>query len=128
MTSTPPGWYAGGTTGEERWWDGVAWTAYARPAAPPMTVVPRTSTFWSGSKDGSLVAAILCAVLTIPSLLATVFALLSGSIMFLAPGLAFCVFVAFAIIMFLNWRGLSSNERIRREQGTMVQPTPPAGS
>ena len=33
----PPGWYGGGVAGEERWWDGAAWTAHARPVGATST-------------------------------------------------------------------------------------------
>jgi len=111
MTSTPPGWYNSGIPGEERWWDGQAWTASARPAASGI-VAPNT--FWRGSKDGSLIGAILCGVFALVAFIATMLALLSGSITFLAPALATLAGLAFAVILFLNYRGLSRYEALRR--------------
>ena len=111
----PPGWYSNGVAGEERWWSGVDWTAHARPA--PVHVVPgqgTPSTFWSGSKNGSLVGAVVCAVIAVLAGFGTLLALLSGTIMFLAPALCMVACIAFAVILLLNYRGLSRNEAIAR--------------
>lgn len=126
--TTPPGWYEGGVPGEQRWWDGVGWTAYARPTP---TVGPATpSTFWSGSKDGSLIGAILLAVIAIPTFFIAVFTTVTAGLVGALPGLAFLAFAAFAVILFLNWNGLRKNEQIRaRQQGVQPQVVPrPPGS
>ena len=114
MTIAPPGWYSSGNPGEERWWDGQAWTSNSRPASPGLAGASQPSTFWRGSKDGSLIGAILCAVFAFVAFGATILALLSGSITFLAPALATLSGVAFAVILFLNYRGLARNEALRR--------------
>ena len=121
-----PGWYPGSVPGEERWWDGTAWTAYARPAAAPGqpagNTAPQRAGIWRGSKEGSLIVAILCVALTFPTGLAVVWGLLSGSIAFLIPGLAWLMFVAFAVLLFLNYFGLRRQEAAIRQAAT-VQPT-----
>lgn len=33
----PPGWYPGEVQGQERYWDGVAWTSQVRASEPPRT-------------------------------------------------------------------------------------------
>jgi hypothetical protein len=90
------------------------------PVQAPAPVVPvqqRTaSTFWSGSRDGSLIGAIVCAVIAVFAAFGTLLALLSGTIMFLAPALCMVTCIAFAVILLLNYRGLSRNEAIAREQ------------
>jgi hypothetical protein len=112
---TPPGWYPSGVPGEERWWSGVDWTAHARPTPAPVAPVQGTpSTFWSGSKNGSLIGAIVCAVIAVFAGFGTLLALLGGTIMFLAPALCMVACIAFAVILFLNYRGLSRNEEIAR--------------
>ena len=112
----PPGWYPSGVPGEERWWSGVDWAAHARSTPEPAVVGQRpASTFWSGSKDGSLAGAIVCAVIAVGAGFGTLLALLSGTIMFLAPALCMIACAAFAVILFLNYRGLSRNEAIARE-------------
>lgn len=82
-----------------------------------MTVAPgqrATSTFWSGSRNGSLVGAIICSVIAVFAAFGTLLALLSGTIMFLAPALCMVACLAFAVILFLNYRGLGRNEAIVR--------------
>jgi hypothetical protein len=110
----PPGWYPSGVAGEERWWSGVDWTAHARPTPVPVVSAQRPSAFWSGSKTGSLVGAIVCSVIAVFSAFATLLALLAGTIMFLAPALCMVASIAFGVILFLNYRGLSRNEAIAR--------------
>jgi hypothetical protein len=110
-----PGWYPSGVAGEERWWSGADWTAYTRPTPVPVVSTQRPSAFWSGSKTGSLVGAIVCAVIAVIAVFAgfgTFLALLAGTIMFLAPALCMVACIAFAVILFLNYCGLSRNEAI----------------
>jgi hypothetical protein len=109
-----PGWYPSGVAGEERWWSGADWTAHTRPTPVPVVSTHRPSTFWSGSKTGSLIGAIVCAVVAVLAGLGTLLALLAGPIMFLAPALCMVACIAFAVILFLNYRGLSRNEAIAR--------------
>ena len=109
----PPGWYADGVSGDERWWSGVDWTAHTRPTPPPVASGQGTpSTFWTGSKNGSLIGAIVCAMIAVLAAFGTLLALLSGTIMFLARAFCMVVCLAFAVILFLNYRGLSRNEAI----------------
>ena len=75
-----------------------------------------TQRVWSGSKNGSLIGAIVCAVIAVLAGFGTLLALLSGTIMFLAPALCTVACIAFAVILFLNYRGLSRNEEIARGQ------------
>jgi hypothetical protein len=111
----PPGWYPNGAPGEERWWSGVDWTGHSRQAPEPVAPGQRgASTFWSGSKTGSLVGAVVCAVIAFFAAIGTLLALLSGTIMFLAPALCMVACIAFSVILFLNYRGLSRNEAITR--------------
>lgn len=129
--NTPPGWYEGGVPGEQRWWDGVAWTAHARPtpAAPPAPgTVPNK--FWNGSKDGSLTAAIVLGCFAVVAFFGTLLALLAGPIAALAPGLAFLGSGTLSVVFFLNWNGLKRNEQIiRSQQGDtpVIVPDPPQG-
>lgn len=113
----PPGWYPSGVPGEERWWSGVDWTEHARPT--PAVVAPGERTvnaFWTGSKDGSLIGAIVCVVVAVGAGFATLLALLAGTIAFLAPALCMVVCIGFAVLLFLNYRGLSRNEEITRSR------------
>jgi hypothetical protein len=111
-----PGWYPSGVAGEERWWSGADWTAHARPTPVPIVSTQRPSAFWSGSKTGSLVGAIVCAVIAVFAGFGTLLALLAGTIMFLAPALCTVMCIAFAIVLFLNYRGLNRNEAIERSR------------
>jgi len=109
---TPPGWYPSGVPGEERWWSGVDWTTHVRPTPSPAVADQRApGTSWTGNKNGSLVGAIVCSAVAIPAALATLLALLSGTIMFLAPAFCTLVCIGLAVLLFLNYRGLSRNER-----------------
>jgi hypothetical protein len=119
----PPGWYPSAIEGEERWWSGVDWTAHARPTPVPVVPGPRaTGTVWSGSKNGSLIGGVVCAVIAVFAAFGTLLALLSGTIMFLASALCMVACIAFSVILFLNYRGLSRNEAIARGDGARVDP------
>jgi hypothetical protein len=111
----PPGWYPSGVPGEERWWTGSGWTAHARPAPGPVVPGQRASnTFRSGSKNGSLVGAIVCAVIAVVAGFATLIALFSETVMFLAPALCSVACLAFSVILFFNYRSLSRAEDASR--------------
>jgi hypothetical protein len=51
----PPGWYASGIPGEERWWSGVEWTEFTRPIGG----VKKKGIEPGGTFVGSLVAGIV---------------------------------------------------------------------
>jgi len=112
--AVPPGWYPSGVHGEERWWSGVDWTGHTRPASLPVVAGQRAGTFWAGSKNGSLIGAIVCAAIAVMAACGTLLAVYARTIMFLAPALCMVACIAFAVILFLNYRGLSRNEAIAR--------------
>jgi hypothetical protein len=128
-SNTPPGWYEGGVAGEQRWWDGAAWTAHARPtpaAAPAPGTVPNR--FWNGSKEGSLTAAILLGCFAVVAFFGTLLGMLAGPIGALPPGIAFLGSATLSVVFFLNWNGLKRNEQIVRSQQSGqpdTVPTPP---
>lgn len=61
-----------------------------------------------------MIGAILLAIVAGFALLGTLLAVLSGTIMFLAPAFAVVTCAAFSIVLFLNYRGLSRNEATAR--------------
>ena len=110
--AVPAGWYATQLPGEERWWDGGAWTSHTRPAPTTQQAVPSLRTeLRRGSKEGSLIMAIFAAVLAIPTSLIALWALASGSV---APFLVNCLLVlilaAGSVYAFMSFL------RIKREQ------------
>ena len=132
-----PGWYRTRVAGEERWWDGAAWTLHARPgpgpgpaqvAAPDRPVANRApNSFWRGSKEGSLIVSIFCALLTIPTGLYMLWALLSGSLAFLILFFALLLFVFLAVFLLLNFFGLRRQEAAARAlHASPAQPPPTA--
>ena len=73
-TSTPANWYADPqAVGQERWWDGQAWTDHVRPAAAPQLAYGHQPVAKQG--NGFSIAAIVLgaiAVLFIPLLFGVV--------------------------------------------------------
>lgn len=55
--TTPAGWYAASDRpGEQRYWDGTAWTDAYQPAAPPTIAKKKHSTsFWVWQTVGAIV-------------------------------------------------------------------------
>ncbi|MBO9579157.1 MAG: DUF2510 domain-containing protein, partial [Microbacteriaceae bacterium] len=54
QAAAPAGWYPDSTQGQERYWDGSAWTDQLRPAAPaaPSAPAPRTPSAFGGAIRG----------------------------------------------------------------------------
>jgi len=104
----PPGWYSGGVSGEERWWDGTRWTEHSRPL-----VVPRFQ--FSGSATGSYVAAALCGFLGLVMIVVTLLAVVSsGLIAALLPGLVTLVILGLGGLAVFNAVGLSRHARVQQ--------------
>jgi hypothetical protein len=116
-----PGWYAAQLSGEERWWDGGAWTSHTRPtpAAQPAAALPadqpgRESLLTElkrGSKEGSLIMAIFAVVQILPTSLWALWALVSGAVaQFLVCCLLVLLFASVSVYAFMSFL------RIKREQ------------
>ena len=98
-----PGWYAGGVPGEERWWDGAAWTGHVRSSAAPLVWGVR----WAGNADASLVVGIIVALLALPAFGAAFLTLLSsGFLASLLPGFAGLVFLVLGALAIVNSFGV----------------------
>lgn len=101
--SVPPGWYAGGVAGEERWWDGAAWTGHVRSSAAPLVWGVR----WAGNADASLVVGIIVALLALPAFGVAFLTLHSGGFLAsLLPGFAGLVFLVLGALAIVNSFGV----------------------
>lgn len=74
--ATPPGWYPDtAAPGNERWWDGTAWTAHTRPSA---TVIQRPV---PGRGDGGAGAAVARTVALVATGVAVVVVAVTGAVL-----------------------------------------------
>lgn len=121
-----PGWYSNGVVGQEQWWDGAGWSQHIRDVpAPPQSAAPRT--LWQGRRDASLALGIVCVLLTFPSGFTALWALASGSMMFLVAGLACLSFALVAVWMFVNYYKvgrLQAAARMRQAPPTSTSASP----
>lgn len=108
----PAGWYPSTVEGEQRWWDGYAWTTHFQPtpavviAQPVIAPKAKNLDYWRGSRAGSLIIGIVCVFMLPGTAVMTWFALLDGSVNVL-KGIVFLLgFTAFGVISFLNFWGL----------------------
>lgn len=118
----PPGWYPAGVAGQERWWNGTAWTGQVRvvdsslprPSDPAGRPEAAASGFWRGSADGSLAGGIIVAlpalILLLLGLVGTLNGALAGSLLAVVQGVVFSLvglaLAAVAVLLLLNHRGL----------------------
>ena len=101
--SVPPGWYSGGVAGEERWWDGAAWTDHVRSSVAPLVWGVR----WAGNADASLVVGIIVALFALPAFGAAFLTLLSSGVLAsLLPGFAGLVFLVLGGLAIVNSFGV----------------------
>ena len=123
----PPGWYASGVPGEERWWSGVEWTDFTRPIGGPKPkgIQP------GGTVTGSIVGGSIAGAITL-SIFGTALLAMLGN-----PLLGFGGFVvglgaaALTTLAFYNAHLLTKRDRERaartavaQAQGPGAQPTP----
>ena len=101
--AVPPGWYSGGVAGEERWWDGAAWTGHVRSSVAPLVWGVR----WSGNADASLVVGIIVALIALPAFGAAFLTLItSGFLPALVPGFAGLAFLVLGGLAIVNSFGV----------------------
>jgi len=113
MSSVPPGWYAAGVAGEERWWSGVDWTEHRRPIGQAAPGGPKPPMVFHGSYVGSIIAGAFCIPVALGILVAAALMFLGNPILgVLAFLLAICA-GALAFLGFFNAAGLKRQEAHR---------------
>lgn len=147
MTDTPPappGWYAAGVAGEDRWWDGVQWTPHTRPVGPvpstappayggagaqtqagapasgaPASGAPARQLWGTGSPEGSIAAGVIAAVLVLVALLVSIGFLAADRPVQGIAGIAMSIVgLALPIVAFIN---AAVGFRLRRERQAAEQ-------
>jgi hypothetical protein len=101
--NAPAGWYSGGVPGEERWWDGSAWTSHTRPAAASHTPVGARQP----NKTGLLIMGIVSACLLLPTGLYFLWALVSGPVYALGASIPVLLLLGSTVFCFVMVARLS---------------------
>jgi len=104
------GWYPTGAPGDERWWDGTAWTEHVHSVLPPGG--PKPPGFqWGGNAVASLVAGIVIGIVALGfGALSLLVLVTAGFFAAFPPAFAALALLAFALIGILNWNGLTRQQ------------------
>jgi hypothetical protein len=123
----PPGWYASGVPGEERWWSGVEWTEFTRPIGG----VKKKGLEPGGTFVGSLVAGIVIAPLVASMWLGVLLLGLANPLQGFGVSIMALGGTALNFLAFYNAYLLSKRDKERAArtaaavaQGPGAQPTP----
>jgi len=119
----PPGWYASGVPGEERWWSGVEWTDFTRPigGAKKKGIEP------GGTFTGSIVAGVLVAPLVASMWVAALLLVFTNPLMGFGAVIIALGGTALNALAFYNAYLLSKRDKERAARALEAQ-SRPAGS